>query len=328
MSDPHLPEFEDDDLDGAEGPPPGGPAGEQPAGDAPDGDEGSRPAASARPSRKAPAHRPGNGNGKHAAGLPDELAGFDFDPFDPFAAGEYENPEETGLPDLEGGWIEGEAQFDADTAGGFSAPDFIERAAQVVHRRSVQHAGRSFTSGQTETGEAGRGTLRLPPQLESRIDPRLCSAGMLEEIEFMQNLVYAAALASSEDDAAALVAAMVPCAMRLAPGFTRGLWPAAPALIAGVETLARLFYNARVQSEREDTARYMALIPSVLVETVARLARISAQHGPVARQAPQVLAEQVIDTLRTMEPPGRKQPGKPPSGARRRRRGGTVSDEV
>ncbi len=127
----------------------------------------------------------------------------------------------------------------------------------------------------------------------------VCSDAMLEDEELMQKLASAASAASSSREAAGLVAAMVPLALRSAPQVYRGLWAMLPALIDGAVGVTMRLYR------QPGTRPLIGLaLPAILRSTTAELARY-VQHGQVVPQrlAAQVLARQTAAILRSRSYP-------------------------
>jgi hypothetical protein len=121
-----------------------------------------------------------------------------------------------------------------------------------------------------------------------------CSAALLEDDELVQALATAATEAHSKGEAARLIAATVPLALRRAPDVYRALWPALPALIQGTVGVTRLLHS------RSATRPLVAeLLPPILRGTVAHLAQYARHNQSITRRlAAKVLARQTAAILR------------------------------
>jgi hypothetical protein len=101
----------------------------------------------------------------------------------------------------------------------------------------------------------------------------------------MDALASAAAAAHNQIEAMGLVAAMVPVALGLEPKAYRALWPSIPALVQGSMGVARLLHR------RPATRSGIEVMPNILRETTAQLARRALQGQSVPpHMAARVLA--------------------------------------
>jgi hypothetical protein len=124
------------------------------------------------------------------------------------------------------------------------------------------------------------------------LDPLINSASLLEDARLMEGLAAAAAGAPNENIAAEYASAMVLVALRLAPGYSRGLWPAIPGLIAGASGLARIFYR------QASAAVLMGRLPVILTSAVAALTmHLGRRQQLTQRVVAEVFARQVTKLL-------------------------------
>jgi hypothetical protein len=118
------------------------------------------------------------------------------------------------------------------------------------------------------------------------------SAALLEAYELMEALAAVATRADREAEAERFIAAIIPVSIQLAPTVYRALWPAIPALINGTAGVTRLLHR------RPSTRPLIRVIPAVLHNSIAQLARYAAHHHPITRQlAAKVLARQTAMVL-------------------------------
>jgi hypothetical protein len=163
-------------------------------------------------------------------------------------------------------------------------PLATQLVSRVLQRGSQAGDGRILRSAARMEGQTSPGAGWLKA--------RACSLDQWEAAALLQALAKEASGSGSETAAAALAASMVPIALRFEPGVTRALWPALPALILGVEGLARLFYH------HPEAEALFDRLPLILQRTMASLAdSIRAGRSPGWRMAAAVLARHTAQAL-------------------------------
>lgn len=121
------------------------------------------------------------------------------------------------------------------------------------------------------------------------------AASVAEAHELLDALARAAAATEDEAEALGLAAAMVPVALDLVPNAYRALWPAIPTLVRGTMGLARLLYR------EPGTRPRLGLLPAILVQTTAWLARHTARGSAIH---PQLIARTLAEsTTAALAPP-------------------------
>jgi hypothetical protein len=220
-----------------------------------------------------------NGNGHSASTISKQ-----FD-------GEFESSEEDKLPGLEQDFVstglhhtdasERRSSYNRRRAARGGPDDFIRQTTKLAYQLSSQAAPGVFA------GEPG-----LPFAMDRWLDPLINSASLLEDARLMEGLAAAAAGAPNENIAAEYASAMVLVALRLAPGYSRGLWPAIPGLIAGASGLARIFYR------QASAAVLMGRLPVILTAAVAALTmHLGRRQQLTQRVVAEVFARQVTKLL-------------------------------
>ena len=146
-------------------------------------------------------------------------------------------------------------------------------------------------------------------------DAKNCSAAWLEDYELMDSLAIAAAEAEDGPEAAGLIAAIIPLAIRQVPTAYRGLWPAIPVLTRGAVGVTRLLRG------RPATRPWVKMMPVILCRTTKQLARQMANDQPVTRRlAAKTLARSTAAVLSGFSKRDRvRPPARRPSRRRRRK---------
>lgn len=179
-----------------------------------------------------------------------------------------------------------------------------QQAASLVARQSsAASTGAVFKTG---AARAASRPTHSPEEMYA-------SAAQLENAWLVQTLTVAASRAAQEKEAGLLAAAAVPLLMQDFPAVYRGLWPALPALSAGVDGLARFLF-------RSETLRPLVTeLPVLLRSVIHRLARDLSSGRPVtSRMASDTLAKYAKAWLevRTGDPTTQLQPRSRPRPAR------------
>jgi hypothetical protein len=164
-----------------------------------------------------------------------------------------------------------------------------EQAAALVARYGNQASSDSIfmESAMRLAGNLDRGPERTDMPRDGWFDDPLDSTPFREDIALIKALFKAASRAGSEKEAGLQAALSVPLMIRQYRRASRGLWPAIPALSAGMNVLARFLY-------RSEANRPLVLeLPRVLRAALDRLAWYASHRRAVTSNvASTVLAEQ------------------------------------
>ena len=218
-----------------------------------------------------------------------EYQDFEYDELDGFAMGrlgdyEFEEGDEASYevsPEASYEVAGFEALIDAES---LDDAEFLEEERHARPQANLAHQAAHAAlkwGGRAKSRSLLRDNGRDP---RSRVETA-CSASIREAQELMDALASAAAAAHNQSEAVGLVAAMVPVALGLEPKAYRALWPSIPALVQGSMGVARLLHR------RPATRSGIEVMPNILRETTAQLARRALQGQSVPpHMAARVLA--------------------------------------
>lgn len=222
-----------------------------------------------------------NGNGSGAQQIrPVEAAQASID------ASEREEPEDEELEK----WIASFLEESAPPRKPAKPAVFLpKQAAERIWRSTRPVSTSRLFKNQARRLLAGEGRIEAPG---GEFDLRFASAGLVEEEILLLTLARAAARARTVDEAASLAGALVPLAMGRQRAVYLGLWPALPALLLGVDGLARLLYA------NESARPLLERLPALLDRTFKTLARILSAGKPLTPWlAAEVLAKHTAAML-------------------------------
>ena len=226
-------------------------------------------------------------NGIDEVDLADEFNAFPPDRLDDY---ELDTFDEASVFEDDEGMIEETYEF---------IPEEEEEAAPRPRKRrqsskAETHRQRSTASSKDDPNEWADAEVVDPISISGyALDPSACSATLLEDNELMMRLASAAARTEHKTEAANLIIAIVPLALRSTPHVYRALWRVLPGLIRGAGRATRTLHN------RPHTRSVLKQMPSILHTVVAQLAQRVTHGRPVSTaMAEKLLSQHVLEVAR------------------------------
>lgn len=168
----------------------------------------------------------------------------------------------------------------------------VDRAARLPsapkprYRRGPRSRGNAKPPREVSTAVVDH-PLQVTHAVNEPFDVGATGNPALAEYELMEALAGAAARSEDAGQAARLVAAIVPLALRLTPDVSESLWPVLPDLLAAVGQVAELLRR------RPANRPLLCLLPMLLRRTAGELRRrLRAKQPVTGPEAAQILTRQ------------------------------------